>query len=61
LSSRKQAIFSCAAHWDISGTQRFEYISAHDLWFPKRKTNCQRKNDDDIKILGGTESRWGYG
>jgi hypothetical protein len=40
---------------DISGTHDFEYIPSQDLWFPKEKhLNCQGKNDDDIKILGGT-------
>jgi hypothetical protein len=44
---------------DISGTHDLNIF--HTIYGFKRKhLNCQRKNDDDIKILGGT-IRWGYG
>jgi hypothetical protein len=41
---------------DISGTHEFEYIPQEAIWFPIRKTFkiVKGKNDDDIKILGGT-------
>jgi hypothetical protein len=41
---------------DISGTHEFEYIPQEEIWFPIRKTFkiVKGKNDDDIKILGGT-------
>jgi len=41
---------------DISGTHEFQYIPQEDLWFPIQKTFkiVKGKNDDDIKILGGT-------
>ena len=51
-----KAIMRIKGVLDISGTHDFEYIAAQDLWFPKRKTFkiVKGKNDDDIKILGGT-------
>lgn len=41
---------------DITGLHDFKYISTEDLWFPSDKTFkiVKGKNDDDIKILGGT-------
>ena len=41
---------------DISGTHEFQYIPEVNLWFPMNKTFkiVKGKNDDDIKILGGT-------
>lgn len=41
---------------DISGIHEFKYIPEEDLWFPSDKTFkiVKGKNDDDIKILGGT-------
>lgn len=41
---------------DISGIHDFKYIPNEDLWFPSDKTFkiVKGKNDDDIKILGGT-------
>lgn len=41
---------------DISGIHEFKYISEEQLWFPSEKTFkiVKGKNDDDIKILGGT-------
>ncbi|MFV7234057.1 DUF5686 family protein [Flavobacterium sp. ZB4R12] len=41
---------------DISGIHDFKYIPNDDLWFPSDKTFkiVKGKNDDDIKILGGT-------
>lgn len=41
---------------DISGTHEFSYIPEEKLWFPTNKTFriVKGKNDDDIKILGGT-------
>ncbi|RKS99229.1 DUF5686 family protein [Flavobacterium sp. 123] len=41
---------------DISGIHEFKYIPEEDLWFPSDKTFkiVKGKNDDDLKILGGT-------
>lgn len=41
---------------DISGIHNFKYIPDEKLWFPTDKTFkiVKGKNDDDIKILGGT-------
>ncbi|RTY96224.1 carboxypeptidase-like regulatory domain-containing protein [Flavobacterium sp. GSN2] len=41
---------------DISGIHNFKYIPSEKLWFPTDKTFkiVKGKNDDDIKILGGT-------
>lgn len=41
---------------DISGTHEFEYIPSENIWFPINKSFkiIKGKNDDDIKILGGT-------
>lgn len=41
---------------DISGIHDFKYIPDEKLWFPTNKTFkiVKGKNDDDIKILGGT-------
>jgi len=41
---------------DISGTHEFQYIPEENIWFPVRKIFkiVKGKNDDDIKILGGT-------
>ena len=41
---------------DISGTHEFEYNPTENIWFPKHKSFqiIKGKNDDDIKIFGGT-------
>lgn len=41
---------------DISGIHNFKYIPNENLWFPTDKTFkiVKGKNDDDLKILGGT-------
>lgn len=41
---------------DISGTHEFEFYPSENIWFPKRKSFqiIKGKNDDDIKIFGGT-------
>ncbi|WP_418264239.1 DUF5686 family protein [Flavobacterium faecale] len=41
---------------DISGTHEFSYIPEQEIWFPtsKKFKIVKGKNDDDIKILGGT-------
>jgi hypothetical protein len=41
---------------DISGIHDFKYIPNEKLWFPTDKTFkiVKGKNDDDVKILGGT-------
>ncbi|NGY36414.1 carboxypeptidase-like regulatory domain-containing protein [Flavobacterium sp. XN-5] len=41
---------------DISGIHEFQYIPQEEIWFPISKTFkiVKGKNDDDIKILGGT-------
>jgi hypothetical protein len=51
-----KAIMRIKGVLDISGTHEFEYIPQEEIWFPIRKTFkiVKGKNDDDIKILGGT-------
>ena len=41
---------------DISGVQEFEFVPEEKTWFPSSKKFkiVKGKNDDDIKILGGT-------
>ena len=41
---------------DISGVHEFEYVPEEKIWFPGNTTFkiVKGKNDDDIKILGGT-------
>jgi hypothetical protein len=41
---------------DISGIHDFQYIPEEKIWFPTNKTFkiVKGKNDDDLKILGGT-------
>ncbi|MCV9929314.1 DUF5686 and carboxypeptidase regulatory-like domain-containing protein [Flavobacterium sp. LS1R49] len=41
---------------DISGTHEFDYIPEEKIWFPSSTIFkiVKGKNDDDIKILGGT-------
>ena len=41
---------------DISGTHEFEYVPEEKIWFPANTAFkiVKGKNDDDIKILGGT-------
>lgn len=41
---------------DISGIHEFDYATAEKMWFPIRTTFkiVKGKNNDDIKILGGT-------
>ena len=41
---------------DISGIHEFEYVPEERIWFPGNTTFkiVKGKNDDDIKILGGT-------
>jgi hypothetical protein len=41
---------------DISGVHEFDYIPKEKIWFPNSTTFkiVKGKNDDDIKILGGT-------
>jgi hypothetical protein len=51
-----KAILRIKGILDISATHDFEYITGQNLWFPKSKIFkiVKGKNDDDIKILGGT-------
>jgi hypothetical protein len=51
-----KAIMRIKGLMDISGIHEFTYIPEQDLWFPLTKTFkiVKGKNDDDIKILGGT-------
>ena len=51
-----KAIMRIKGVLDISGIHEFEYIPEEEIWFPIRKTFkiVKGKNDDDIKILGGT-------
>lgn len=41
---------------DISGIHEFDYVAEEKIWFPAHTTFkiVKGKNDDDIKILGGT-------
>jgi len=41
---------------DISGIHEFDYVADEKIWFPAHTTFkiVKGKNDDDIKILGGT-------
>ncbi|WP_369769701.1 DUF5686 family protein [Flavobacterium sp. WC2416] len=51
-----KAIMRIKGVLDISGIHEFQYIPEENIWFPIRKTFkiVKGKNDDDIKILGGT-------
>ena len=51
-----KAIMRIKGVLDISGIHEFQYIPQENVWFPIRKTFkiIKGKNDDDIKILGGT-------
>ncbi|MEZ7499095.1 DUF5686 family protein [Flavobacterium sp. Arc3] len=51
-----KAIMRIKGVLDISGIHEFQYIPEEEIWFPIRKTFkiIKGKNDDDIKILGGT-------
>lgn len=51
-----KAVMRIKGMLDISGTHNFSYISDENLWFPSDKIFKIKKgkNDDDIKILGGT-------
>jgi hypothetical protein len=51
-----KAIMRIKGLLDISGIHEFQYIPEENLWFPIRKTFkiIKGKNDDTIKILGGT-------
>lgn len=51
-----KAIMRIKGVLDISGTHEFQYVPEENLWFPIQKTFkiVKGKNDDDIKILGGT-------
>jgi hypothetical protein len=51
-----KAIMRIRGVLDISGIHEFKYIPEEDIWFPTNKTFkiAKGKNDDDIKILGGT-------
>lgn len=51
-----KAIMRIKGVLDISGIHEFQYIPQENIWFPIRKTFkiIKGKNDDDIKILGGT-------
>lgn len=41
---------------DISGIHEFQYVPEEKIWFPTNRTFkiVKGKNDDDLKILGGT-------
>ena len=51
-----KAIMRIKGVLDITGTHDLTYISKENIWFPKDKIFkiLKGKNDDDIKILGGT-------
>jgi hypothetical protein len=51
-----KAIMRIKGVLEIKGTHNFTYISKENIWFPitKKFKIIKGKNDDDIKILGGT-------
>lgn len=51
-----QALMRIRGVLDISGKHEFEYLEKEKIWFPQNTTFkiVKGKNDDDIKILGGT-------
>ena len=51
-----KAIMRIKGVLDISGIHEFQYLPKEQLWFPSNKTFkiVKGKNDDDLKILGGT-------
>jgi hypothetical protein len=51
-----KAIMRIKGVLNISGTHEFTYLSKEKIWFPVTKNFkiVKGKNDDDIKILGGT-------
>ncbi|MGL5111483.1 MAG: DUF5686 family protein, partial [Flavobacterium sp.] len=51
-----KAIMRIKGVLDISGTHEFSYLPNEKIWFPIAKTFkiVKGKNDDEIKILGGT-------
>ncbi|KVV13196.1 hypothetical protein AP058_02558 [Flavobacterium sp. TAB 87] len=51
-----QALMRIRGVLDISGRHEFEYLENEKIWFPQSTTFkiVKGKNDDDIKILGGT-------
>ncbi|WP_431243235.1 DUF5686 family protein [Flavobacterium sp. P21] len=51
-----KAVMRIKAVLDISGIHEFEYVPEEKIWFQSNTTFkiVKGKNDDDIKILGGT-------
>ncbi|MBC5838449.1 DUF5686 family protein [Flavobacterium muglaense] len=51
-----KAIMRIKGILDISGIHEFQFLPEENIWFPIQKTFkiVKGKNDDDIKILGGT-------
>ncbi|MES2545609.1 MAG: DUF5686 family protein [Bacteroidota bacterium] len=51
-----KAVMRIRSTLDITGTHEFTYFAKDDIWFPIAKNFkiVKGKNDDDIKILGGT-------
>ncbi|WP_026715403.1 DUF5686 family protein [Flavobacterium daejeonense] len=51
-----KAIMRIRGLLDISGSHEFEYFPEENLWFPTHKSFriIKGKNDDDIRIFGGT-------
>lgn len=51
-----KAFFRIYGVVNINATYEFDYLKAHDLWFPKsRRFNVVKgNNSEDLKILGGT-------
>ncbi|RRJ93865.1 DUF5686 family protein [Flavobacterium macacae] len=51
-----KAIMRIRAVMDISATHEFKYLQDQKMWFPTQKEFkiVKGKNDDDIRILGGT-------
>ncbi|WP_296144177.1 DUF5686 and carboxypeptidase-like regulatory domain-containing protein [uncultured Flavobacterium sp.] len=51
-----KAIMRIRSVLDITATDEFEYLEKENIWFPTQKEFkiVKGKNDDDIRILGGT-------
>jgi hypothetical protein len=55
-SAIAKAVMRIKGVLDITGVHEFSYLIKPEIWFPKSKhfKIVKGKNDDDIKILGGT-------
>lgn len=55
-ASIAKAVMRIKGVLDITGIHEFSYLTSEKIWFPKSKhfKIVKGKNDDDLKILGGT-------